>query len=98
MVSVREESRIDLGEASIESLAVGVEVIPFRNPLHHGRELRALWNCAHFLLPLDHLLAVLVPPHIELSFIFVTPLLGHMVGRVACAERQVEQPWLVRVY
>ena len=48
-------------------------------------------NDAEFLLPLESLLAIAVPAHVELAFEFVDPLLRRLVRGVGGARRDIEE-------
>ena len=59
------------------------------------RQHRVLGDDAEFLLPREHLLAVGVPAVVELALVLVGPFLGHLVGRMVGAGREVEEERLV---
>ena len=92
-VGVLEEAGVDLGHAREEaSFGPADSVSHFWHALEHRRQLGVLADDPQLLLPLEHDLAVLVPPHVELAFVLVAPLLRYVVGRVAGAEREVAEP------
>src|SRR5207237_3664034 len=82
-------SRQELFLSSIHS-------IPAMNFLGARCQLRILWDDPHFLLPRDYLFSQLVPTFIELAFIFVSPLSGDMMRRVARAGCEVNIERLIR--
>ena len=96
VIGVLEESGEDLHHAGVEPALVIGEFIPL---LHVGvvpRQHRVLGHDAQFLLPREHLFAVGVPAVVELALVLVGPFLGHLVGRVVGAGREVEEERLVR--
>src|SRR5579885_998425 len=60
------------------------------------RQFGVLWNDAHLFLSRQDSLADCLVPHIEATLIFVRPLSGHLVRRMARARRIVEEEGLVR--
>ena len=60
-----------------------------------GRERSIIWNDAELLLPRQRFLAQLVPAAVELALVFVRPFLGHMMGRVRRARREIHHERLV---
>ncbi len=91
VIGVLEEAGEDLHHAGVEPAFVVGELVPL---LHVGvvsRQHRVLGDDAQFLLPREHLLAVGVPAVVELALVLVGPFLGHLVGRMVGAGREVEE-------
>ena len=96
-VGVVHEPRVDLHLPRVELLRRVVERVPRLEEVRPGREHRILGDHAELLLPLEDLLAKLVPPLVELPLVLVGPLLRHVVRRVGAAGRVVEEPRLLGI-
>ena len=96
VVGVLQEARIDLHLAAQDRLERLRHVVPRRNLLVARGELAVRRDDAELLLPGEGLFAQLVPALVELALVLVGPLLGHVVGRVGRAGREVDEEGLVR--
>ena len=96
VIDVRAVGGEHLHHPGVEPLLVGVERVPRRQARRPRRELRAGRDDAELLLPLERLLAVLVPAHVELALELVDPLRGRVVRRVRRAGRDVQEERPVR--
>src|SRR5438270_3754786 len=47
-------------------------------------------------LPGEDLLTQLVPSLVEFAFVFVDPLLAHLMWSVRCTRREIDEEWLIR--
>ena len=96
VVAVRERGGVDLHHVGEDPLLVGVERVPGRQALRAGRQLRVRGDDAQLLLPLERLLAHLVPALVELALELRDPLLRRVMRRVGRARRVVGHPGLLR--
>ena len=95
VIDVRPVGGEHLHHPGVEPLLVGVERVPRGQALGARRELRVWRDDAELLLPLERLLAVRVPAHVELALELVDPFLRRVVGRVRRAGGDVEEERLV---
>ncbi len=95
VIGVLQEARIDLHLARQHRLEFRGHVVPRRDLLGPSRQLGVLRNDAQLFLPREDLLAQLVPALIELAFVLVSPLFGHVVWRMGGARREVHEERLV---
>ena len=96
-VGVVLEARVDLHLPRVELLRGVVERVPRVEEIGPLGQLRVLRDHAELLLPLEDLLADLVPALVELALVLVRPLLRDVVRRVGAAGRVVEEPRLLRI-
>src|SRR5262249_54371301 len=96
MVALRPIGGEYFHHAGVEPLLVGIERIPCRQSSRSLGKLCACRDDSEALLPLDRLLAILVPAHVELAPELVDPVLRGMVRGVRRARRDIEQEWPVR--
>ena len=82
--------------AGEQALLVSRQLIPVRDRLGLGCELRALGDNTELDLPCQDLLAELVPALVELSLPAVNPHLRDMVRRMNCTRRVVDEERSVR--
>ena len=95
MIGVLQEPGIHLHLARQHRLHLRVDFIPGLNLLGPRGQLGILWNHAQILLPRENLLAQLVPPLVELALVFIRPLFGHVVRRMASAGCEIHEERLV---
>ena len=95
VVGVLQEAGVHLHLAAQDGLERLRHVVPRRDLLVARGELAVRRDDAELLLPGEGLLAQLVPALVELALVLVGPFLGHMVGRVGRAGREVDEERLV---
>ena len=86
----------DLHLAGKELLFLRAQPVPVLDGRWLGRERRARGHDAHLDLAGKRLFPQPVPPTVELAPVPGDPLLGHLVRRVGCARRKVDEEGLVR--
>ena len=96
MVGVRDEARIDLHHARVQTALVGGQRRPLRDVRVARRELDIRPEQPDLLLAREDGLAVGVPAAVELAGVAVGPLARHVVGRVRGARRVVQEERLLR--
>ena len=96
VVDVLEESGIDLHLAGEDRPHLLRRLVPGGNLGGPRGQFRVRRDDPELLLPLEDLLAQLVPALIELALVLVDPLLGHVVRGMAGAGREIHEERLVR--
>ena len=91
VVGVREERRVHLHLAGEDGLELVGHVVPRRDLRGPRRELRVGGDHAERLLAGEDLLPERVPARVEATAVAVDPVLGHVVGRVRRARREVHE-------
>ena len=95
VVGVFEEAGEHLHHAGVEPPLLVGEIIPLLYVGVVPRQHRVLGDDAQFLLAREHLLAVGVPPIVELSLVLVRPFRRYLVRRMVGAGREVQEERLV---
>ena len=95
VVGVLEEAGVDLHLADEHRLELLGHVVPGGDLVVALGELGVGGDHPERLLPLDGLLAQPVPALVELALVLVGPLLGHVVGGMGRAGREVDEERLV---
>src|SRR5581483_5985443 len=90
-VSVIEETGECFLQAQCKLLLVVGETVPRLDPGIARRELGVRRNDAELLLPLEPVLAHLVPTGIEAAFVFVDVFSWRLMRRVGRAEAEIEK-------
>ena len=96
VVRVFHETGVHLHLAEQNGLHFFRDCVPGRNFWMPLRKFAVRRNDAELLLPGKRLLAELVPPLVELAFVLIRPLLGHMMRSVGRARREIGEERLVR--
>ena len=96
MVGMFHESRKHFHHPRVQFLLVRRQLVPIRNIRIVTRKLGVFGHDAQFLLAFEDSFAIGVPAVVELSLVFVGPLLGHLMRRVVCAGGEIQEERLVR--
>src|SRR3954452_21485796 len=91
MVSVLHESRERFHLAGQDPFHLGGKAVPGGNLRRAFGKLAVLRDDAELFLTGEDLFAQLVPPLIELAFIFVDPLLAHLMRGVRSSRSEISE-------